>query len=157
VTLPTQAAFCPEMRKLLLVAILVGASACGAYHFPGPGSGTGTVSGQVTVYPCGPVEPAAQACMPGPASNCLPKSPNDSNCGPWPIPGIALTFTDGDTSISAKTGSDGFYKVDLPAGTWKVSAAGYMRILSGPNPLSVEAGAQITANYVVDTGIRAAA
>jgi hypothetical protein len=145
------------MRKLLVVAILVAASACGAYHFPGPGSGTGTVSGQVTVYPCGPVEPAAQACMPGPAPDCLPKTPNDSSCRQWPIPGIALTFMNGDVSLSAKTGSNGFYTVDLPAGTWKVSAAGYMRVLSGPNPLVVEAGAYITANYVIDTGIRAAA
>lgn len=146
------------MRKLLLVAILVAATACGAYHFPGSNSESGTVSGRVTAYPCGPVQQAGQACLPGPATNCLPKSPNDSTCGPLPIPGIVLVFSGGSASASVKTHSDGFYSIDLPAGTWKVSITpGMMRIISGPNPLVVDAGSSITANYVVDTGIRAAA
>ncbi len=157
VTFGGRAAFCPEMRKLLLVAILVAATACGAYHFPGSGGGTGTVSGKVTAYPCGPVQSATQVCVPGPATNCLPKSPNDSSCAPLPMPGIALSFSDGSASVGVKTTSDGFYSIDLPAGTWKVSAPGFMRIISGPNPLVVTAGANVTANYVVDTGIRAAA
>jgi len=144
------------MRKLLLVAILVAATACGAYHFPGSGDGSGTVSGKVTAYPCGPVEPAARACMPGATTDCLPKTPNDSACAPWPMPGFALTFKNGTNSVSAKTTTDGFYSVELPAGTWSVSAVGYMRILSGPLTVVVESGSNITANYVVDTGIRAA-
>jgi hypothetical protein len=146
------------MRKLLLVAILVAATACGAYHFPGSGDGSGTVSGKVTAYPCGPVEPAAPACMPGATTDCLPKNPTDgSSCGPWPMPGAALTFKNGTTTIGAKTTSDGFYSVELPAGTWSVSAAGgFMRIISGPQTVVVEAGANITANYVIDTGIRTA-
>ena len=66
VTSADRAAFCLEMRKLLLLAILVAATACGAYHFPGSGEGSGTVSGQVTAYPCGgPVQPDSQICMPG--------------------------------------------------------------------------------------------
>jgi hypothetical protein len=72
------------------------------------------------------------------------------------MPGVALTFKNGAHTVGAKTTSDGFYSVELPAGTWSVSAAGYMRILSGPLTVVVEAGADITANYVVDTGIRAA-
>lgn len=156
VTSADRPAFCPEMRKLLVVAILVAATACGAYHFPGSGEGSGTVSGRVTAYPCGPIEPAAQACMPGPTTDCLPKAPNDSSCGPWPMPGVALTFTSGTTSVGAKTTSEGFYSVELPAGTWSVSAGGFMRIISGPLTVVVEAGSDITANYVVDTGIRAA-
>jgi len=156
VTSADRAAFCLVMRKLLLVAILVAATACGAYHFPGTGDGSGTVSGKVTAYPCGPVEPAAGACMPGSTTDCLPNSPNDSSCKPWPMPGAALTFKNGTTTIGAKTTSDGFYSVELPAGTWSVSAGGFMRIISGPLTVVVEAGADITANYVIDTGIRAA-
>jgi hypothetical protein len=156
VTSTDRAAFCLAMRKLLLVAIVVGATACGAYHFPGSGEGSGTVSGQVTAYPCGPVQPATQPCMPGATTSCVPKTPNDSSCGYWPMPGVALTFKNGATTVGAKTNSDGFYSVELPAGTWSVSAAGYMRILSGPLNVVVEAGADITATYVVDTGIRAA-
>jgi hypothetical protein len=157
VTSADRAAFCPEMRKLLLLAILVAATACGAYHFPGSGEGSGTVSGQVTAYPCGgPVQPGSLICMPGPTTNCLPKTPNDASCGPWPMPGVVLAFKNGANTISAKTTSDGFYSVELPAGTWSVSTVGYMRILKGPLTVVVEAGADITANYVVDTGIRAA-
>jgi hypothetical protein len=157
VTSADRAAFCPEMRKLLLAAILVAATACGAYHFPGTGDGSGTVSGKVTAYPCGPVEPAAGACMPGSTTDCLPKNPNDgSSCGPWPMPGVALTFKNGTTSVGAKTTSEGFYSVHLPAGTWSVSAGGFMRIISGPLTVVVESGSDITANYVIDTGIRAA-
>src|SRR6476646_7964809 len=108
VTSADRAAFCLEMRKLLLVAILVATAACGAYHFPGTGDGSGTVSGKVTAYPCGPVEPAVGSCMPGSTTDCLPKSPSDgSSCGPWPMPGVALTFKNGTTSVGAKTTSGG--------------------------------------------------
>ena len=146
------------MRKTLLVALLVATTACGAYHFPGQGSGSGTVSGQVTAFPCGPVQSPIQPCAPGgPAQSCLPKTPNDSSCAPWPMPGLALTFTDGSTSVGVKTGSDGTYSIDLAAGTWSVKAADFARIISGPTTVVVTDGASIVANYVVDTGIRAAA
>ena len=146
------------MWKALLIVLLVVTAACGAYRFPGPGGGSGTVSGQVTAYPCGgPVEPAARPCMPGPEMDCLPKTPSGSVCGPWPLPGMALVFTNGSATVSAKTGSDGFYSVQLPSGTWSVDVPGYVRIISGPRTVVVNAGAEITANYVVDTGIRAAA
>ena len=35
------------MRIAILVGLLIGTAACGAYHFPGSGSDTGTVQGQV--------------------------------------------------------------------------------------------------------------
>jgi hypothetical protein len=73
------------------------------------------------------------------------------------MPGLALTFTDGSNSVSAKTGSEGSYSIDLAAGTWSVRAAGFGRIISGPMTVVVTDGAKIVANYVVDTGIRAAA
>ena len=47
------------MKNGLLAALVFLVAACGAYHLPGgPSAGSGTVTGQVTVIPCGPVEPA---------------------------------------------------------------------------------------------------
>jgi hypothetical protein len=71
--------------------------------------------------------------------------------------GLGLVFTNGDTTRGVKTDSSGHYSIELPAGTWKVSSLNFGRIISGPEPLVVTAGANIEANYVVDTGIRAAA
>jgi hypothetical protein len=160
-----RAALSIQMRNALLslmVVVLATTAACGAYHFPGPANGSGTVSGQVIAGPCGPIEPAARACIQGPgpaaqAPNCLPNTPNTPTCGTWPIPGVELVFTNGDTSLSAKTDSAGAYSIELPSRTWTVSTRGIMRIISGPQTLAVSAGASIVANYVVDTGIRAAA
>jgi hypothetical protein len=145
------------MRNALLVVILVATAACGAYRFPGPGSGSGTISGQVIATPCGPVGPGAQVCLPGPAPACMPNSPNGPACGEWPIPGLELVFTNGSASLSAKTDSSGRYSIELPSGTWTVSTRSFMRIISGPLTLVVSAGASVIADYVVDTGIRAAA
>ena len=74
-----------------------------------------------------------------------------------PIPGLALVFTDGNTSFIAKTDPDGAYSIELPAGTWKVSTPSFVRLISGPQTLVVSDGAAIVADYVVDSGIRAAA
>ncbi len=145
------------MRKTLLVVILVATTACGAYHFPGPGNETGTVSGQVISFGCGgPVQPADRPCLAKPTSDC-PAEPSNGQCGKLPIPGLALVFTDGDTSFIAKTDSGGAYSIELPVGRWKVSTANLGRIISGPPTVEVTAGASLVANYVVDTGIRAAA
>jgi hypothetical protein len=160
VTSANRAAFCLEMRHALLVVILVATAACGAYRFPGPGNGSGTVSGQVIATPCGPVGPAAQPCiLPGPApgSGCVPKRLSGTACGERPIPGLALFFTKGDTTLSTKTNSGGNYSIELPSGKWSINTRGIMRIISGPSMLVVTAGAAIVADYVVDSGIRAAA
>jgi hypothetical protein len=160
VTSANRAAFCLEMRNALLVVVLVATAACGAYQFPGPGNGSGTVSGQVIATPCGPVGPAVQPCiLPGqaPGSDCVPKSPSGTACGERPIPGLALFFTKGDTTLGTKTNSGGNYSIELPSGTWSINTRGIMRIIRGPQSLVVTAGAAIVADYVVDTGIRAAA
>jgi hypothetical protein len=148
-------AFGTPMRNALLVTILVATAACGAYRFPGQASGSGTVSGQVIATACGPVQPAAGICVPGPAANCPPSKPVGNTCGNWPIPGIELVFTNGDTRSVAKTDSAGDYSIELASGTWTVGTTNIMRIISGPQTLVVSDGASITANYVVDTGIRA--
>jgi hypothetical protein len=71
--------------------------------------------------------------------------------------GVQLYFNKGDTTLSAKTDSNGYYSIALPSGTWSVSTRNIMRIISGPQTLDVKAGSTTVANYIVDTGIRAAA
>jgi hypothetical protein len=161
VTWPNRPAFCLLMRNALLAVILFATAACGAYHFPGPGGGTGTVSGQVTTNMCWPVEAPIRACpYPGaePAIDC-PADPNGigAACGQRPIPGLQLFFSNGSTTFATKTDSRGFYSIDLPSGTWSVSTRSIMRIISGPQTLVVKAGDTIVADYLVDTGIRTAA
>jgi hypothetical protein len=146
------------MRNSLLVVLLVATAACGAYRFPGPAGGSGTVSGQVIAYPCGPVEPSNQKCLPVPAASCMPNPPNSSSCGGgWPMAGLVLIFINGDTTLSTKTDSGGYYSIQLPAGTWSVGTVDFARIIDGPQTLVVSAGDNIVANYIIDTGIRAAA
>jgi hypothetical protein len=57
---------------------------------------------------------------------------------------------------SAKTGSDGRYSIELPAGTYRVSVRNYMRVISGPPTVTVKAGSTVVADYVLDSGIRTA-
>jgi hypothetical protein len=145
------------MRNALLLVILVATAACGAYRFPGPGNGSGTVSGQVIASQCGPVQPAAQPCIAGPPAKCLPNDSSGPSCGEWPVAGLELVFTNGSDSRSAKTDSGGNYSIQLPSGTWTVGTASYTRIIKGPRIVVVDDGPSIVANYVIDTGMRAAA
>lgn len=156
VTQPSRPALCLSMRNSLLVVILVLTAACGAYHFPGPAQGSGTVSGRLVGTPCVPVQPAAQdqACPPRPVADCV-KGPNGPGCSGWPMPNRELVFTNGSTSLTAQTDSAGSYSIELPAGTWAVNTNNYLRIISGPRTLVVNPGDSIIANYVVDSGIRA--
>jgi len=154
VTSPNRAAFCLQVRNALLVVILASTAACGAYHFPGPAGGSGTVSGQVVATPCFPVQPEVQSCPPGPVADCVPKSPNGLGCSTWPMPSLQLIFTTGGTSLTAQTDSAGDYSIVLAAGTWSVDTKGYARIIGGPRTLVVSAGDSIVANYVVDTGMK---
>jgi hypothetical protein len=129
------------MRNALLAALVFVVAACGAYQFPvGPPAGSGGVTGQVTVIPCGPVEPA---------------QPDFAPCKMMPAAGLEIDFaSDEGTIFSAKTGSDSRYKIELPAGAYKVSVKNYMRVISGPPVVNVKAGATVVADYVLDSGIR---
>jgi hypothetical protein len=129
--------------RYLIVAVAALATcallgACAGYRFPGgPPPGTGMVSGQVTVVPCAPVEKADARCQGKPASS------------------IALIFTSSShEQVVAQTDSAGNYSVELKAGKWAVAIKGYMRVISGPSTVTVEAGGSVVANYVVDSGIR---
>ena len=126
------------MRSLLITGLLLVTAACGAYSFPtGTTPQTGHVHGIVRVYPCAPVEQQGQVC------NGLIGT------------GLAINFTNGSEAHSATVDSNGGYSIDLPAGTWKVAFKGIARIIDGPNPVTVAAGASVEADYQVDSGIRA--
>ena len=146
------------MRIALLVGLVLATAACEGYHFPGPEAGTGTVHGHVVAFNCGgPIQPDSGAC-PARLPACPPSvgQPSDRICGgAWPVAGLSLTFTNGNSRQVAKTDSAGAYSIDLPAGSWDVSAV--TRIVSGPQTVAVTAGSSIVADYTVDNGIRAAA
>lgn len=126
------------MRLLLIAGLLLVTAACGAYSFPsGTAQPTGNVHGTVRVYPCAPVEQQGQVC------NGLIGT------------GLVINFTSGSQTHSATVDSNGGYSIDLPAGTWKVAFKGIARIINGPNPVTVAAGASVEADYQVDSGIRA--
>jgi hypothetical protein len=129
------------MRNGLLAALVFLVAACGSYQFPGnPPAGNGTVTGQVSVVPCGPVEPA---------------QPDIAPCKMRPAAGLEIDFTsDRGTVFGTKTGSDSHYTIELAAGAYKVSVKNYMRIISGPPTVTVKAGATVVADYVLDSGIR---
>ena len=125
------------MRLFLIAGLMLVTAACGAYRFPSSSpTETGNVHGTVRVFPCAPVEQQGTVC------NGLIGA------------GVAIIFTSGSETHSATVDSNGNYSIDLPAGTWKVSLKGIARITSGPNPVTVSAGASIEADYQVDSGIR---
>src|SRR5260370_31059361 len=126
------------MRAVLVSRLVVSIVAGGAYGFPGETpSGTGTVSGHVTVVPCSPVQ----------AANLPP-------CAGRPAAGLEIDFTGDGTAVGTRTDSSGAYSVELPAGTWKVSFKSFMRVISGPPTVKVQAGSSVVADYGVDSGIR---
>ena len=133
------------MRRLATAASIVVAcailAACGNYHFPGGSSaGTGTVTGQVLAVPCAPVEKV------------------DSPCQGRPVPNLDILFTSDSShdQVVARTASDGRYTVELADGAWSVSfkGGGIMRVIDGPNWVTVEAGGTVVANFLMDSGIR---
>jgi hypothetical protein len=136
------------MRIALLVGLLIGTVACGNYRYPEPVNETGTVHGLVTSSSCFGPCPMDLACPPQPASPA---------CEQRPMVGLGLVFAKGNINFVAKTDSAGAYSINLPVGTWSVTTAAIARIISGPQTLEVKAGTSIVADFIVDTGIRAAA
>ncbi len=126
------------MRVLVLLVLMAATAACGAYRFPSETpSGTGTVGGHVTAVPCSPIE--------------LPDQPP---CAGRPVSGLEIDFTGNGAAVSTRTDSSGAYSIELASGTWKVGFKGFMRIISGPPTVTVQAGSSVVADYVVDSGIR---
>jgi hypothetical protein len=95
------------------------------------------VSGQVLAVPCAPV--------------VNPNSP----CAGRPVPNLEVVFTSSSGQVAtAKTDSSGDYSVELAPGTWTVTLKSYMRVISGPKSVTVQAGGSVVAHYLVDSGIR---
>ena len=133
------------MKKIfLIVSALILTAACGAYRFPGASpAATGTVTGLVSVSPCGPIKPVPD----GQPQNSVP-------CKMMVAARVEMDFASGGPVTSTLTDVNGRYRVELPVGTYKVSAKGYMRIVSGPATVTVKAGDTVTADYLLDSGIR---
>ena len=133
------------MKNVLLAALVFLVAACGSYQFPGgPHAGSGVVTGQVTVIPCGP----------GPVE---PAQPDFAPCKMRPAAGLEIDFTSESGAVSsAKTGSDSRYTIELREGTYKVNVQNYVRVISGPPVVTVKSGATVVADYVLDSGIRTA-
>ena len=136
------------MRNVLLAALVLVTAACGAYQYPGASpSPTGTVTGTVSVMPCGPVQVVPPVQSGQPQDSSVP-------CRMSPAAGVVMNFASGDRVTSTLADANGRYRIELPEGTYKVSAKGYMRILSGPAAVTVKAGSTVTADYLLDSGIR---
>jgi hypothetical protein len=128
------------MKEALLAGLVLVTTACGAYQFPGGSAAAmGTVTGTVTVVPCGPVEPM---------------QPDSAPCRMRPATGVEVDFAWGGKVVAAQTGADGRYAIELAEGTYQVSVKNHMRIVKGPREVSVKAGSTVNADYVVDSGIR---
>ena len=126
------------MRNVLLAVLVLVTAACGAYRFPGsPSPSLGTVSGMVLAVPCFPVESAGLA-----------------QCAGRPVSDVEIDFTSVDGTAKAVTNASGHYSVTLAGATWSVHLATYMRIISGPAQVTVPSGSAVTANYILDSGIR---
>lgn len=129
------------MRSVLLATLVLIACACGAYQFPGevpsPTPATAIVSGRVVAVPCAPVEQLG------------------SPCAGRPVPNLELDYLSGTVAVSRTvTDSTGRYAVALDPGTYTVRMRTYMRVISGPTRITVAAGSNVVANYVLDSGIR---
>ena len=97
------------------------------------------MSGRVLAVPCAPVEQIG------------------SSCAGRPVAGLELDYMTG-TVVAARTVTDtaGNYTVSLAPGTYTVQfKGGLMRVISGPTKITVAAGSSLTANYLIDSGIRA--
>jgi hypothetical protein len=68
--------------------------------------------------------------------------------------GVELSFTSGEKVASTLTDNNGRYRIELTEGTYKVRAKNYRRIVSGPATVTVKAGSTVTADYLLDSGIR---
>jgi hypothetical protein len=71
-----------------------------------------------------------------------------------PAVGVEIDFASGGKVASTQTGADGRYIIDLREGNYQVTLKSYMRIVKGPLEVSVKGGSTITADYLVDSGLR---
>jgi len=124
---------------LVVVAALlpVGVVGCASGGQPSAGS-TGTVSGVVLSAPSCPVERVA------------------SPCPPRIVAGADVVATRGDTTAGhVRSGADGRFRLQLPAGDYTVTARQVGGIGSSASAtVAVSAGSVVTVTLTVDSGIR---
>jgi hypothetical protein len=70
------------------------------------------------------------------------------------LPGVEIDFASAGKTARAVTDSAGRFSATLAAGTWTVHLVTNLHLMSGPNEVTVVAGSTVTANYLVDSGIR---
>ena len=130
-------AFGMGMKAVVFGALLLLTTACGAYQFPTlPGVHTGTVSGRVLFFPCGPVEPAGGKCIGNPAA------------------GVEIDFVEGTAADATVTDQNGNYLIQLRPATYQVQFKKIMQFVRGPKTVTVTADTNVVANYFIDSGIR---
>ena len=129
------------MRAMAAVAATLFATACGPHDGVGgpapPAVLKGTVAGQVLGYPCAPVERLG------------------SPCAGRPEPGVTVTLTpsQGEAATVVVTDASGNYSVRVPAGSYLVTVKG--KPFGGASRrVQVAANATVTADFVIDSGIR---
>ena len=116
----------------LVVAVLAG---CGGGP-SSPGASTGTVTGHVQLRACGGAYRAGE-----------------TSCTPQPYAEVTLTFSlsppagKGSTR-SVTTDASGFYRIELPPGTYTVQPSGPGKFATGPQQVVVTAGKTVTADFV---------
>ena len=153
------------MRIAILAGMVFMTAACGAYQVPGESpAATGTVSGTVvfSTIGCPRFETATRLCPVGGPADSAPAPPSpcpqygfaSGQCPVRPVPDMEIDFVKGNATAKAVTDSNGAYTVQLAVGTWQVHLKTPMRMIKGPSEVTVVAGSTVTANYVIDSGIR---
>ncbi|MFI5284040.1 MAG: hypothetical protein ACHQ0J_13065, partial [Candidatus Dormibacterales bacterium] len=123
------------MKNAVLALVVLLTVACGAYRFPtGNQPGTGSVTGTIVAVPCSPVESAGSTCAGRPVAN------------------LEIDFVAGDATNATTTDSNGQFRIDLPAATYKVALKPPMRVIKGPASVDVQSGSTLVADYLVDSG-----
>ena len=169
------------LAALVLVSAACGAYRFPGGASPGDGTVSGTVVA-TPCFPV--AQPAAQAvpqcanpCFPvaQPGANALPQCtarpvgggvavtcfPVDKPaaqtlplCAGRPVGGLEIDFTSGSATTKAVTDSTGDYSATLAAGTWSVHLVTTMHVVSGPQQVTIVSGSNLTATYILDSGIR---
>ncbi len=68
--------------------------------------------------------------------------------------GLEIDFTSGNATAKTVTDSTGRYTATLAARTWSVRLVAKVHLISGPRQVTIVPGSTVTANYILDSGIR---
>jgi hypothetical protein len=125
------------MRPWLVPAVLLLACGSSTGHPAASPLAEGTISGHVMSGPSCPVVRPGQVCADRPLAD------------------VAVEFaTDGSRVYTARTDAGGAYQVSLPEAVYRARVLVPRPVVKGPAEVAVRAGASITADYTVDSGIR---